>query len=189
MLPTSKTSCQGWIHHLARHAVACFLTRGDLWVSWEEGLKVFDELLLDADWWAFSINQTTFIINQSEHLFKEDHFRSVNAGTWLWLSCSSFFQQFFHCYCPVRWATSTLSQVSQVCHQPEPIWTSFCCRFGRKADANGDFIRRYLPVLKVKTCSAKDFLTWSPPCRTFPPDTSTNLGLPPKPYKSQPSVS
>jgi len=88
---------EGWIHHLARHAAACFLTRGDLWVSWEEGLKVFDELLLDADW-------------------------SVNAGTWLWLSCSSFFQQFFHCYCPVR--------------------------FGRKADANGDFIRRYLPVLK-----------------------------------------
>jgi len=88
---------EGWIHHLARHAVACFLTRGDLWISWEEGLKVFDELLLDADW-------------------------SVNAGTWLWLSCSSFFQQFFHCYCPVR--------------------------FGRKADANGDFIRRYLPVLK-----------------------------------------
>jgi len=88
---------EGWIHHLARHAVACFLTRGDLWVSWEEGLKVFDELLLDADW-------------------------SVNAGTWLWLSCSSFFQQFFHCYCPVR--------------------------FGRKADANGDFIRKYLPALK-----------------------------------------
>ncbi|XP_023329370.1 cryptochrome-1 isoform X2 [Eurytemora carolleeae] len=88
---------EGWIHHLARHAVACFLTRGDLWVSWEEGMKVFDELLLDADW-------------------------SVNAGSWLWLSCSSFFQQFFHCYCPVK--------------------------FGRKADANGDYIRRYLPVLK-----------------------------------------
>ena len=47
---TKKNSTQGWIHHLARHAVACFLTRGDLWVSWEEGLKVFDELLLDADW-------------------------------------------------------------------------------------------------------------------------------------------
>lgn len=30
----------GWIHHLARHAVACFLTRGDLWISWEEGMKV-----------------------------------------------------------------------------------------------------------------------------------------------------
>ena len=26
---------EGWIHHLARHSVACFLTRGDLWVSWE----------------------------------------------------------------------------------------------------------------------------------------------------------
>ena len=48
---------QGWIHHLARHAVACFLTRGDLWVSWEEGLKVFDELLLDADWWEFHSTQ------------------------------------------------------------------------------------------------------------------------------------
>ncbi|CAH2068605.1 unnamed protein product, partial [Iphiclides podalirius] len=88
---------EGWIHHLARHAVACFLTRGDLWISWEEGMKVFDELLLDADW-------------------------SVNAGTWMWLSCSSFFQQFFHCYCPVR--------------------------FGRKTDPNGDFIRRYIPVLR-----------------------------------------
>lgn len=31
---------EGWIHHLARHAVACFLTRGDLWLSWEEGQKV-----------------------------------------------------------------------------------------------------------------------------------------------------
>lgn len=88
---------EGWIHHIARHAVACFLTRGDLWISWEEGMKVFEELLLDADW-------------------------SVNAGMWMWLSCSSFFQQFFHCYCPVK--------------------------FGRKADPNGDYIRRYLPVLK-----------------------------------------
>jgi hypothetical protein len=51
---------------------------------------VFEELLLDADW-------------------------SVNEGTWLWLSCSSFLEQFFHCYCPVK--------------------------FGRKADANGDYIR------------------------------------------------
>lgn len=71
---------EGWIHHLARHAVACFLTRGDLWISWEEGMKVnfeakcwncicnlnyhvitsqvFEELLLDADW-------------------------SVNAGMWM----------------------------------------------------------------------------------------------------------
>ena len=40
---------QGWLHHLARHAVACFLTRGDLWQSWERGAEVFDRLLLDAD--------------------------------------------------------------------------------------------------------------------------------------------
>ncbi|XP_029288744.1 cryptochrome-2 isoform X2 [Cottoperca gobio] len=88
---------EGWIHHLARHAVACFLTRGDLWISWESGMKVFEELLLDADW-------------------------SVNAGSWMWLSCSAFFQQFFHCYCPVG--------------------------FGRRTDPSGDFIRRYIPILK-----------------------------------------
>ncbi|XP_023612447.1 cryptochrome-2 isoform X3 [Myotis lucifugus] len=88
---------EGWIHHLARHAVACFLTRGDLWVSWESGFRVFDELLLDADF-------------------------SVNAGSWMWLSCSAFFQQFFHCYCPVG--------------------------FGRRTDPSGDYIRRYLPKLK-----------------------------------------
>jgi len=41
---------EGWVHHLARHSVACFLTRGDLWISWEEGAKVFEERLVDADW-------------------------------------------------------------------------------------------------------------------------------------------
>lgn len=40
---------EGWLHHLGRHAVACFLTRGDLWQSWEKGAQVFEEMLLDAD--------------------------------------------------------------------------------------------------------------------------------------------
>ena len=53
---------EGWIHHLARHSVACFLTRGDLWINWEEGVKVFDKYLLDADW-------------------------SLNNGNWMWMSC------------------------------------------------------------------------------------------------------
>ncbi|XP_062856908.1 cryptochrome-2 isoform X2 [Trichomycterus rosablanca] len=88
---------EGWIHHLARHAVGCFLTRGDLWISWESGMRVFEELLLDADW-------------------------SVNAGSWMWLSRSAFFQQFFHCYCPVG--------------------------FGRRIDPTGEFIRKYIPKLK-----------------------------------------
>jgi len=66
----------GFIHHLARHAVACFLTRGDLWQSWEKGAEVFDEWLLDADW-------------------------ALNNGNWMWLSCSCFFYQYFRCYSPV----------------------------------------------------------------------------------------
>jgi len=46
----------GWMHHLARHAVACFLTRGDLWLSWEQGRDVFDKLLIDADWSLNNMN-------------------------------------------------------------------------------------------------------------------------------------
>ncbi|XP_055925204.1 cryptochrome-1-like isoform X1 [Argiope bruennichi] len=88
---------EGWVHHLARHAVACFLTRGDLWVSWERGMKVFEELLLDADW-------------------------SLNAGNWMWLSASAFFHQYYRVYSPIA--------------------------FGKKTDKNGDYIRKYIPVLK-----------------------------------------
>jgi len=73
---------EGWVHHLARHAVACFLTRGDLWISWEEGLAVFEELLLDADW-------------------------SMNAGNWMWLSASAFFHQFYRVYSPVAFGKKT----------------------------------------------------------------------------------
>ena len=31
---------EGWIHDVARKAVGSFLTRGCLWISWEEGFKV-----------------------------------------------------------------------------------------------------------------------------------------------------
>ena len=88
---------EGWIHHLARHMVACFLTRGDLFQSWTVGARAFDRMLLDADW-------------------------SVNNFNWMWLSCSGFFYQYFRCYSPVA--------------------------FGKKTDKNGDYIRRYLPVLR-----------------------------------------
>ncbi len=47
---------QGWMHHLARHSVACFLTRGDLYLSWEAGKEVFEELLLDADYFLNAAN-------------------------------------------------------------------------------------------------------------------------------------
>ncbi|XP_062340842.1 cryptochrome circadian regulator 4 [Osmerus eperlanus] len=88
---------EGWIHHLARHAVACFLTRGDLWINWEEGLKVFEDELLDADY-------------------------SINAGNWMWLSASAFYHQLPRIFCPVR--------------------------FGRRTDPTGEYLRKYLPVLK-----------------------------------------
>lgn len=73
---------EGWIHHLARHATACFLTRGDLWQSWEAGAAVFEERLLDADW-------------------------ALNSANWMWLSCSCFFYQYFRCYSPIAFGKKT----------------------------------------------------------------------------------
>ena len=72
----------GWIHHLARHSVACFLTRGDLWQSWEKGAAVFEEHLIDADW-------------------------SINNFNWQWLSCTAHFYQYFRCYSPVAFGKKT----------------------------------------------------------------------------------
>jgi cryptochrome len=67
---------EGWIHHLGRHAVACFLTRGGCYISWERGAEVFEEWLLD-------------------------HETACNAGNWQWLSCTAFFSQFYRCYSPI----------------------------------------------------------------------------------------
>jgi cryptochrome len=67
---------EGWIHHLARHAVACFLTRGGCYIHWERGQEVFEEFLLD-------------------------HEPACNSGNWQWLSCTAFFAQFFRCYSPI----------------------------------------------------------------------------------------
>ncbi|KAK8141619.1 hypothetical protein G3M48_010202 [Beauveria asiatica] len=66
----------GWIHHLGRHSVACFLTRGGCYVDWERGAQVFEEYLLD-------------------------HEPACNAGNWQWLSCTAFFSQYFRVYSPV----------------------------------------------------------------------------------------
>lgn len=80
---------------------ACFLTRGDLYVSWEKGRDTFDRLLVDADW-------------------------SVNNGNWMWLSCSAFFAQYYRVYSPIT--------------------------FGKKYDKSGEYVRNFLPVLKVDAC-------------------------------------
>ena len=40
---------EGWAHYLARKCVACFLTRGCLWQSWECGKAIFSKYLLDYE--------------------------------------------------------------------------------------------------------------------------------------------
>lgn len=87
---------EGWMHHLARHSVACFLTRGDLYCSWEDGRDIFEKYLLDADW-------------------------AINNGNWMWLSASAFFSQYFRVYSPIS--------------------------FGKQYDKDGNYIRKYIPVL------------------------------------------
>jgi deoxyribodipyrimidine photolyase len=67
---------EGWIHHLGRHAVACFLTRGGCYIDWERGAEVFEEWLID-------------------------HEAACNIGNWQWLSCTAFFAQYYRMYSPV----------------------------------------------------------------------------------------
>ena len=69
----------GWLHHLLRHVVACFLTRGQLWVHWEAGRDLFDTHLLDADW-------------------------AVNSANWMWLSATCFFHTYHRVYSPAHFA-------------------------------------------------------------------------------------
>jgi cryptochrome len=39
---------EGWIHHVCRNSVAVFLTRGDLFLSWERGMKTFLRYQIDV---------------------------------------------------------------------------------------------------------------------------------------------
>ena len=39
---------EGWIHHVCRNSLAIFLTRGDLFISWEKGMIVFFKYLIDV---------------------------------------------------------------------------------------------------------------------------------------------
>ncbi|KAF2713035.1 cryptochrome-2 [Pleomassaria siparia CBS 279.74] len=73
---------EGWIHHLGRHAVACFLTRGGCYIDWERGAEVFEEWLID-------------------------HETACNSGNWQWLSCTAFFSQFYRCYSPIAFPKKT----------------------------------------------------------------------------------
>ena len=67
---------EGWIHHLGRHAVASFLTRGGCYIDWMRGADVFEEWLLD-------------------------HEVACNIGNWQWLSCTAFYALYFRVYSPV----------------------------------------------------------------------------------------
>ena len=75
----------GWMHHLGRHAVSCFLTRGQLWQHWMYGREVFDRKLVDADW-------------------------ALNNGNWLWLSgVAPFSMPYFRLYNPCPDGKSSLN--------------------------------------------------------------------------------
>ena len=49
---------------------------------------------------------------------------AINNGNWMWLSASAFFTQYFRVYSPIT--------------------------FGQKYDKKGEYVRYFLPVLKVR---------------------------------------
>ena len=75
----------GWMHHLGRHAVSCFLTRGQLWQHWKHGRDVFERKLLDSDW-------------------------ALNNANWLWLAgVAPFSMPYFRLYNPCPDGKSSLN--------------------------------------------------------------------------------
>ncbi len=74
--PHSTTHTHTLSHH--RESIAFFLTRGELWISWEHGRKVFEELMLDFE-------------------------NSVSSGCWMKSSGSAFINSTMEYYCPVTY--------------------------------------------------------------------------------------
>lgn len=131
----------GWIHHLARHAVACFLTRGDLYQSWLVGAAVFDRLLVDADW---AINTGARARGGAGLDSRTRTLAHGFAGSWMWLSASAYFTAYFRVYSPVA--------------------------FGKHTDPDGAYIRKWLPEVRGcrfrsgGSCSANSLLLRIAPC-------------------------
>jgi cryptochrome len=68
---------EGWAHHLARYAVASFLTRGGLYIAWKRGAEFMEENLIDLD-------------------------EPLNIGNWLWISASCFSHDYTILYSPTK---------------------------------------------------------------------------------------
>ena len=118
------------MHHLARHSVACFLTRGDLYISWERGrwgTGRSASIHLFTLWPCCSSRPSLWKDLLRPPRARRDVFDkylidadwSLNNANWMWLSASSFFYQFMRVYSPIS--------------------------FGKKYDPNGNFIRHFLP--------------------------------------------
>ncbi len=115
---------EGWIHHLARHSVACFLTRGQCYISWERGAEVFDQWLLDWD-------------------------PCSNPGNWMWLSCESMGLDRMS----LVWARRMLMRTHNLLFDPGSAYFSQYFRvygltsWPMKTDKHGLLVRKYCPEL------------------------------------------
>ena len=80
-----QLNATGWMHHLGRHAVSCFLTRGQLWQNWTHGRDIFERKLVDSDW-------------------------ALNNGNWLWLAgVAPFSMPYYRIYNPCPDGKSSLN--------------------------------------------------------------------------------
>ncbi|NWQ83493.1 CRY1 protein, partial [Columbina picui] len=78
-------------------------------------------LRLQFRFWGFSLSVPIPEAQVFEELLLDADY-SINAGNWMWLSASAFFHHYTRIFCPVR--------------------------FGKRTDPEGQYIRKYLPVLK-----------------------------------------
>ena len=139
----------GWMHHLGRHAVSCFLTRGQLWQHWKNGRDVFERKLLDSDW-------------------------ALNNANWLWLSgVAPFSMPYFRLYNPCPDAKSSLNVETKSAHfikfwipelrnfPPKYVYEPHLAPDSLQSDSNCIIVRDYpSPIVDRKTSAAQNLKTF-----------------------------
>ena len=73
---------EGFTHKFNLHLVACFLTKGTLWQTWEVGLSHFQRNLICFDW---SINTSVWIFLTNSNL--GENYRKVNFFSLFFIFC------------------------------------------------------------------------------------------------------
>ena len=145
----AQLKAEGWIHHLARHAVVSVCVRGGWRVGRWGGGGAKKKQALDPPYPHPHPRSPQACFLTRGHLFQSweagasvfdrlllDADPALNVGNWLWLSASAFFHQYWRVYSPVSFAI--------------------------KYDKEGAYVRKWVPAL-AKMPAKYVYCPWEAP--------------------------